>query len=176
MSRKGGRGPSRSETVRSLASMFSTSLKKTYVWRTDEVKQRAELPFSHQPSLQSCDDGLIGETSQRGTGSIELALPRWEQLEWCELFSQLEKSGGTYGFHEFLLTAAGNSNAASTLALTENRVLGGPECNFGCIFVGHLNKDMTQGLALPVEQDVGTDNGLLQPADNHRRGNVLWFA
>lgn len=50
------------------------------------MKQRAELPFGHQSSLQGCDDGLVGETGQGGTGSVELALPRGEQLKLCKPF------------------------------------------------------------------------------------------
>jgi hypothetical protein len=61
----------------------------------DEVKQRAELPFGHQFSLQSCNDGLVGETSQGGTGSVKLAPPGWEQLRRCD--ETTDQHNGTVG-------------------------------------------------------------------------------
>lgn len=56
--------------------VFLAPFKTAYIWRTDEVKQRAELSFGHQSSLQGCNDGFIGETSQGGARSIKFALPR----------------------------------------------------------------------------------------------------
>jgi len=70
--------------------MCFVPFKTTYIWRTDEVKQRAEFSFGHQPSLQGCNDDLVGETSQGGAGSIELALPGWEQLRQRELVVPLK--------------------------------------------------------------------------------------
>lgn len=80
---------------------------------------------------------------------------------------------GAYGFHKFLLVAAGNCDTTSTFALAEDRILSGPERDFRCIFVRHFNEDVAQGLALPVEQHVSTSDRLLQPVDNHRGSNIL---
>ena len=82
---------------------------------------------------------------------------------------------GTYGFHEFLLAAAGNRDTTSTFTLAEDRILSGPERNFCCILVDHFNEDMAQCLALPVEQNVGTSDRLFQPVGNHGGSNILRF-
>ena len=73
--------------------MYLAPFETTYIWRTNEVKQCTEFSFGDQPSLQGCDDGLVRETSQGGAGSIELALPRWEQLRWRELMVLLKNRG-----------------------------------------------------------------------------------
>lgn len=89
------------------------------------------------------------------------------------MHSTTVKDAPTHRLHELLLTALRNSNTASTLAPAEYRVLRTPQSSLGGVRAGHLDIRMAERLAFPVEEDVHTLNGVLQPGGNSRRSDIL---
>ena len=99
--------------------------------------------------LQGRNNLFVTEARERWPAPVERSLPGWKQ-----------------GLHQFVLTAARDSDTTRSLALAKYRVLGGSETSLCSVLIRHLNVCMTKRFPLPIKEDMHTLYGMFQPSDD----------
>ena len=131
---------------------------------------------------------MIVEAAERGSRTIEGAAPGGEKLQKSMIRAGTRISITTYGTHKFLLGTPryGYSPSAATLpqhAASHQR--GARASSFTSTFTlasqnspRHLlifdfYECMTKSLSFTIKEDMNTDDRLLKPRADSRRGNIL---